>query len=212
MRFPSHYRSPMPRFQPRLALLHHLLIVALLTQIDCVGVSTFFNHHRRNLPEPDSFSIVRSSSMLLDECLPFDALFSLSEFADVLLIWMKFTPSVVFTFHLYPCLPRPSSPTAPLLRRHQLVPTFRPSSAPTLLRSTAHQHQLYSVHQCVLRCKCSIRNHGESSFKLLSRPLVLRQCFSVHPCTPSPPILVHPSSCLVSIRLRPSTSSATSVL
>ena len=50
-----HYCSPLPRFLTRLALLHHLLVAALLTRIDCVGFSTFFNHHRRNLPVPDNY-------------------------------------------------------------------------------------------------------------------------------------------------------------
>ena len=46
---------PFPWFQSLFALLHKFCIAALLTQIDCVGFSTFFNHHRRNLPPDDSF-------------------------------------------------------------------------------------------------------------------------------------------------------------
>ena len=37
------------------ALLHQLFIVALPTQINCVGFSTFFKHHRRKLPISDRF-------------------------------------------------------------------------------------------------------------------------------------------------------------
>ena len=55
MCFLFHDCSPLPRIQARLTLLHHLLVVALLTQINCVGFSTFFNHHRRKPPVSDRF-------------------------------------------------------------------------------------------------------------------------------------------------------------
>ena len=55
MRLLLRYPSPMPQFQSRLALLHQLFFVALLTQIECVDFTTFLNYHFSNLPVSNRF-------------------------------------------------------------------------------------------------------------------------------------------------------------
>ena len=51
-----HYASPLPQFQWLFTLLRQFFIIALLTQIDCVGFTTF----RRCLPVPDGFFFTAS--------------------------------------------------------------------------------------------------------------------------------------------------------